>query len=303
MKEPTKKSSSYWWLFLVIPASLFVLGILVLPFVFFFSSDIETGNVAVIKLRGVIMEDGNGFSGDVVSAADVVGFITDAEEDSSIKAIVIDINSPGGSAVASDEIAEAVKQSSKPTVAFIHEIGTSGAYWVASATDTVIAHEMSITGSIGVLSSYLELSGLMEKYGVSYERLVAGKYKDMGTPFKELTQEERKLLQQKLDKIHDVFITEVADNRGLSKAQVKSIATGEFFLGDEAQKYGLIDIMGGQKELEQHLNSLGITTIEYVHYAQEATLLDVLNQLGSSFFFSVGQGIGTEIKEQPLIVT
>ena len=90
------------------------------------------------------------------------------EENKDIKAIVLEINSPGGSAVASDEIASAVKKSNKPTVAVIREAGASGGYWIASSTDHIIANRMSITGSIGVISSYLEFSGLIEKYWVGW---------------------------------------------------------------------------------------------------------------------------------------
>ncbi|HLC74435.1 MAG TPA: signal peptide peptidase SppA [Candidatus Nanoarchaeia archaeon] len=300
-----EKSSFLWWLLPVIGGILLLLCIIAIPFIVILIPDnIESGNVAVIEIRGIIMEDGVSFSGDITAASEIVAYINDANEDPLIRAIVLDINSPGGSAVASDEIASALKQSSKPTVALIHEIGTSGAYWVASAADTIIANRMSITGSIGVIASYLEFSKLMDDYGITYQRLVAGKYKDVGTPFKKLSTDEQQLLQSKLDKIHDAFITEIAENRDLTKAQVRAVATGEFFLGDEAQKYGLVDMLGSSTELELHLKEvLGIEEIEYAHYQREPTLFDVLSQVASEFSFSVGKGIGSSLTEQkPLIV-
>ena len=108
----------------------------------------------------------------------------------------MEINSPGGSAVASDEIATAVKNAKKPVISLIREVGASGGYWVASASDYIIANRMSITGSIGVISSYLEFSGLMEKYGVGYERLVAGENKDLLTPYKKLEADQKALVQK-----------------------------------------------------------------------------------------------------------
>lgn len=308
-REPEKRSYAWiGWLILGVVAFLFV----ALPVIFMMavflsfasvsdSADFVSGNVAVIEIRGPIMRDWgtSSFGEAVTSSEDVVGFIEEIDKDSSIKAIVIDINSPGGSAVASDEIAQALKRTNKTTVSIIHEVGASGAYWIASATDTIIANRMSITGSIGVIASYLEFSDLFDKYGIEYQRMVAGKYKDMGSPFKNLTSEERVILQKKLDKLHNEFIDEVARNRGLSRETTRRLATGEFFLGSEAQELGLVDIVGDEKTLESYLKEkLGVEEIEPVFYGREPTFLDLLSGVMGENFFAMGRGIGTAVTDK-----
>lgn len=284
---------------LTIGAVLFTLFVL-LPLVFSFFDGSKLGNVALIPVEGEITGNGaQGFGTSAVSSKDIVGFIEDAEEDPLIKVLLLEINSPGGSAVASDEIAAAVKRADKPVVALIREAGASGAYWIASASDHVIANRMSITGSIGVLSSYLEFSGLMQNYNVSYQRLVAGDKKDLGTPFRELTLQERVILQSKLDKIHNFFIEEVAANRNLEVSQVKKIATGEFFLGVEALELGLVDQLGGKEEAEEFIRTkYGLQEIDYVRYEPQVSFFELLSEIISPFFFKVGEGIGSMLTSQ-----
>ena len=142
------------------------------------------------------------------SSTKTIQFIKAAEKDPSVRAIIFDINSPGGSAVASEEIAHAIKESTKYKVAVIRDLGASGAYWIASSSDVIFASRMSLTGSIGVISSFIQFEGLMDKYGISYERLVAGERKDIGSPFREMTDEERILFQKKINTIHEYFINE-----------------------------------------------------------------------------------------------
>ncbi len=285
---------------ITIGAVLFTLFVF-LPILFSLFGDSKMGNVALIPIEGAISGSGQqGFGSSAVSSKDIVNFIEEAEDNSQVKVLLLEINSPGGSAVASDEIAAAVKKTSKPVVALIREAGASGAYWVASASDHVIANRMSITGSIGVISSYLEFSGLMEKYGVSYEQLTAGERKDLGTPYKKLTDEEKNILQKKLDKIHDFFIEEVAANRNLEISQVQKIATGEFFLGEEALELGLVDQLGGKDEAETFIREkYGLAEINYVKYEHTSGFFDLLSGVMSTFFFNVGEGIGSILTRQP----
>ncbi|MFC1800988.1 signal peptide peptidase SppA [Nanoarchaeota archaeon] len=287
-----KKRKSNTFLYIVI--ALCVLTIILIPMFFSF----KTGNVALIPIKGTIVADGTPsmLGQELTSAEEVVAFIEEANQDPNIQAIVLDINSPGGSAVASDEIAEALKRTEKPTVAVIHEVGASGGYWIASATDQIISNRMSIVGSIGVISSYLEISQLLENYNVTYQRLVAGKYKDVGTPFKELTEEERNILQIKLDKIHDFFIDAVAENRNMPRENVAAIATGEIFLGTEALDLGLIDQLGNTKTAEEYLiQNFGLEEINYVSYESRPSLLSALTQTTAPFFYYIGIGMGQSL--------
>jgi len=252
-------------------------GLFLIFFLIFLASKVTLGNVALIPIVGQITVDGTAALGSrTVSSEDIVAFITEADANPQVKAIVLEINSPGGSAVASDEIAAALKKTEKPVVALIREVGASGGYWVASAADYVVANRMSITGSIGVISSYLEFSGLMEKYGVGYERLIVGERKDLGTPFRELSTEERKIMERKLAHIHNFFIEEIAENRRLPKEKVKEMATGEFFLGVEALPLGLVDELGNLDAVEEYLKQQGLTRIDYIRYEKKASFVESL---------------------------
>lgn len=284
---------------MIILAVLFVL-FFVLPVLVSMFNGLRLGNVAVIPVEGVIMiGSGSYLGGQTASSNTVVDFLKNAEKKSMVEAVLLEINSPGGSAVASDEIASQIKKMEKPVVAVIREMGASGGYWVASSADYIIANRMSITGSIGVLSSYLEFSGLMEKYGVSYERLVAGDYKDMGTPYRGLEDNERKILQSKLNTIHDFFIKEIAENRGLSEDKVREIATGEFLLGVEALEEGLVDELGDKDTAEKYLKDVaGLEEVDYVKYEVKKGLLEEIFGVVSDYFFRIGEGIGSVLVKE-----
>jgi len=248
------------------------------------SESMISPGIAVIPVSGEINLD---------MAAQVIKEIKDADEDITISAIILEINSPGGTVLASREIADAVKDTEKPVVAWIRETGASGAYWVASASDKIVADPASITGSIGVIGSYMQYSGLMQKYGVTYERLVSGKYKDTGSEYKELTPDERAYLQKKIDTIKEMFVIEVSQNRNLPKETVDKLATGEIFLGTEAQQSGLVDVLGGKEVAQKSAEALaGITNSRLVDKGQAVSFLDLLGAKMGSIAYNVGRGIG-----------
>ncbi len=284
-----------------------VLIILIIFFLvsFFFSglfslfiSKEPIGNIALIPIKGIIYVDGGNSFGEITtSSTSFIEQIEKADKNPSIKAIVLDINSPGGSAVASKEIADKIKQANKTTVAVIREVGASGGYWAASAADYIIANEMSITGSIGVIGSYIEFAGLLERYNMTYQRLVGGKYKDIGVPFKQLQPDEESILQSKINKIHDIFIRSIAENRDISYQKAKSISTGEFYLGVEALELDLVDKLGDKDTAEEWLKKeLNLTEIEFAEYKKEKTFLDLLMGVISPQSFMIGKGIGSELK-------
>jgi protease-4 len=267
------------------------------------SSRRSAGNVALIHVKGIITVEGLSSLGSKgASSTEIIRFIKDADEDPSIKAILFEINSPGGSAVASKEITDAISRTSKPTYSLIREVGASGGYWIASATDHIIANELSITGSIGVIASYIEFEGLLKRYNMTYQRLTSGKYKDMGDPFKPLAQDEREMLLDKLSKIHDHFIGSVAENRNMPIEKVKAAATGEFYLGSEALELGLIDSLGDKETavglIKQQLN---LTRVDFAEYQRPKSFLESLAGVFSENFFLIGKGIGSAITEQKTI--
>jgi len=257
-----------------------------------------SGNVARIYVTGEIVPDGSSsiFGDGAASSKDIIEMIKKADENKEIKALLIEINSPGGAAVASEDIAKALQKTTKPCVALIKDIGASGGYWVASSTDVIVASPISITGSIGVLSSYLEFSGLMNKYGVGYERIVGGEYKDIGTPFRNLTDEERQLFQRIIDQVYEYFIKDVAKNRNMSEEQMRTLATGIIYTGIEAKELGLVDVLGGEDEAEEAIKQVAnLTEVQIVDYKKKRTLLDVLTETLSRQSYTVGQGIGDSL--------
>ncbi len=288
------KSKRFKQVILTIGAFLIVIFVL-LPISLAIFDGSKYGNVALIPIEGIITGNGGKYLGQsTISSKDIVGFIEEAEENSGVKVILLEINSPGGSPVASDEIAAAVKKAEKPVISLIKETGASGGYWVASATDWIIANKMSITGSIGVTSSYLEFSGLMEEYGVGYEKLAVGKYKELGNPFQKLSLDERNVLQKKINKIHHFFIEEVAVNRDLKPADVEKLATGEFYLGVEALDYGLIDSLGNKDTAEEHLkNTYNLDAVDYVVYKKQVGFFDLFSSVMTDFSFAIGEGFGS----------
>ena len=170
-----------------------------------------------------------------------------------IKAIVLEIDSPGGYPVAAEEVANALKRAKKPTIALIREYGTSGAYYAATGADVIFASQNSDIGSIGVTMSYLDHSKENEKDGLTYNQISAGKFKDSGDSNKSLTLEEKELFMRDINILHENFIEAVADNRNIDIEKVKLLADGSTMLGQMALENNLIDHIGGRYEVEEYL--------------------------------------------------
>jgi len=264
----------------------------------FVPSELEAGNVAVIPIDGIITTDGPTTWATGVKSTTIVELIEKAEEKSEIKAILLEINSPGGSPVATDEIAQAVKKAEKPIIAVIRENGASGAYWVATAADKIYANRMSITGSIGVKASHLEFAGLMADYNITYRKLIAGKYKEAGSPFVEMTPEEEKMFQKLLDTLHNEFITAVATNRNMSKQKVTELANGFVYLGSEAKELGLVDELGTKEDALTHIEKQLNITAEPVTYKKKGTFFEELSSVSANNYYNIGRGMGSVFTQE-----
>ena len=265
-------------------------------------SEIITNGIAIVPIKGIISpEDSNDFlSGSGMGSDTIINNLKKAKDNNGVKAVILEINSPGGTVVASREVANYVKDlsESKPVIAWIREMGASGAYWIASGADVIIVDEMSITGSVGVISSYLEFSCLLDKYGVKYERLVAGDLKDVGSPYKELSDGEKRLMQSKLKKIHDLFVKEVSENRNLNDQQISEIKSGFFYLGIEAKHLGLVDEFGGRDEAIIKAKELaGIEDGKIIEYKPKKTIIDVIEGFTNKAFFYMGKGMAIELPD------
>lgn len=185
-------------------------------------------------------------SGAIVSPDETVNLIKKYRDNSAIKAIVLRVQSPGGGVAASQEIYQAVKnaRSVKPVVCSMGEVAASGGYYIACACDSIVANPGTLTGSIGVIMEFMVAEELIKKVGLKFEVLKAGQNKDLGSPFRQMTPEERALLQSMIDDVHGQFIEAVAEGRQLSPDSVRSFADGRVFSGRQALALRLVDKMG-----------------------------------------------------------
>ncbi|MGO0123418.1 signal peptide peptidase SppA [Desulfothermobacter acidiphilus] len=207
------------------------------------------GKVGLVYLTGVIAGEGGAPSlfGGPADSRGVIEALGRAEKDPSIKAVVLRIDSPGGSAAASQEISDAVRRvqrAGKKVVVSMGDTAASGGYWVAASADRIVALPATITGSIGVIFETTNLSGLYHKLGVEPEIVKSGPYKDMGNPGRPLTPEERKILQGMVDDIYQQFVNHVAEGRHMPRDKVLALADGRVFTGQQAKELGLVDELG-----------------------------------------------------------
>ncbi|MEA1957730.1 MAG: signal peptide peptidase SppA [Euryarchaeota archaeon] len=205
--------------------------------------------IAIINIEGAIVGGSGGFGmfGLATGADDIARQIRRAGEDPSVKAIILRINSPGGSAAASQELhAEVCKarENGKIVVASMSDVATSGGYYVACASDKIVANPGTITGSIGVIFSQLQYSELLERYGIRANVIKSGKYKDIGSPLRNMTAEERQILQDMIDDIYIQFVQAVAEGRQMNESIVLELADGRILTGRQAKERGLVDELG-----------------------------------------------------------
>ena len=256
----------------------------------FFSTNtdlISSGNVAVIPMHGIITVSKAGGLSNGVTSDEVIKHLKKATENPNIKVIVLDINSPGGSGVAADEIGQYVKTINKTTVAVIRDMGTSAAYWVASATNKIYANKLSLVGSIGVIGSFLDFSEFINEHNISYQRYVTGEFKDMGSMFKKPTKAEEKLMQKIIDDMKDIFVNEVALNRNLDVKKVNEIANGQFYLGNEAKDLGLIDEIGTKENAFKFIENEFNITVQEVELKKKLSFSDYISEFRIGKFINL----------------
>lgn len=218
-----------------------------------FTTEFVSGNpkaknkIAVIDVKGTITsdEDPFGSSGNANSGA-IVKLIRAAKDDESVKAIIIDLDTPGGEVTASDEIYHELKNCKKPVVAMMNTMAASGGYYVACGADKIVANRNTMTGSIGVIISTVNVSGLLEWAKVTPEFYTSGKMKTMLNPAKPTTEEEKQVIQALVMNAYDDFAGIVSEARGIPLEKIKDgeIGDGRVFDGKQALENGLVDKLG-----------------------------------------------------------
>jgi protease-4 len=211
--------------------------------------------IAVVDVDGLLMNERNeGFWGGGENPVSLfVEKLQKAEDDPAVRAVIVRINSPGGGVTASDIMYQRLvrfRQERKvPVVAVIEDLGASGGYYVACGADRIVAHPTSVTGSIGVIVQTFSLAGTLAKLGISTDAVTSGKFKDMASPLKPLDPADRKVLQGMVDEFYQRFVGVVAKARPkLSLEQVRALADGRVFTGEQAMANGLVDQVGTMED-------------------------------------------------------
>jgi len=205
--------------------------------------------VAIVDLKGTIL-----------ASEDIIRQLKNFEKQSSVRAILLRVDSPGGSAAASQEIYEEVariRDRGKPIVVSMGAMAASGGYYVSLGASKIVANRATVTGSIGVISQFMDVSELLKKIGIRDETVKGGKFKDAGTPFRAMTGEEKAYFEKLTKNIHDQFIADVAKERRLPLDTVRAYADGRVYSGEQAKSIGLVDTLGSIEDAIRLAGKLG----------------------------------------------
>jgi protease IV len=276
--------------------------VIAIGFAYLFSGEdffVSQGTIAVIPIKGVISSDS---SLQFFSSREIAENIRSAGKNSQFSAILLDIDSGGGEVVASKEIVYAVRSArdNKPVVAYIGGAGTSGAYYVASASDFIYADADSITGSIGVFSMVPNVEGLLEKLGVGVDILSRGDFKTMGSPFSRLSVEEREIFESILSETFEQFKSDVLEFRGekISESDFVLVADGRILSGRQALKVNLIDATGMFEDAvgkAAKLAGISPENVSLKKFEKESFgFFDLFSALGVSFGNGFKQSLGSK---------
>ena len=267
-------------------------------------SAITLSIIFVIGIAVLLSGEGNAFKGDGVGLVEVKGLIIDSQEtvkqlhalkkNNHVKAVVVRIDSPGGVVGPSQEIHDEIKKlaASKKVVVSMGSVAASGGYYIAAPASSIYANPGTITGSIGVLMKFSNMEGLMEKVGLKAFTLKTGQFKDAGSPVRPMQAEERAMLQGVIDSAHGQFVRAVAEGRRIPLEEVKNIADGRVFTGEQALALKLVDKLGTLQDAVEEAGRLaGLPgEPEVIHPPKKKRLfLDLLvEQTASSIASAVG---------------
>ncbi len=225
--------------------------------------------VGVVEIKGIITD-----------SRTILKQLDDFRDNPSIKAIVLRINSPGGAVGPSQEILGEVEKirKKKKVVASLGTVAASGAYYIASGSDLIMADRGTATGSIGVIMEFTNVEGLTKKIGLDFFTLKSGRYKDVGSPFRTMTPEEKEYMQHLLDNIYQQFLSDVARNRKIPLETLRPLAEGKIYTGEEAKEIGLVDAFGNPEDAIEKAGRLGGIRgkVEAVYPPKQGSIMNYL---------------------------
>lgn len=263
----------------------------------------EFNKIAVLDVEGVIQDTGE----DTTSLLHPTGYNHKAfmkkldmvKEDDSIAGVVIRVNSPGGGVVESaeiyDKIKEIQKDTKKPVYVSMGSMAASGGYYISAPADKIFASPETLTGSLGVIMQGYNYEKLAEKYGVEFVTIKSGPYKDIMSPTREMTEEERKILQSMINNSYNQFVKIIAEGRGMSESEVRKLADGRIYDGRQAKELGLIDDFGYLTDVTDALKKdLKLDDAMVVRYTDELGF-------GSLFSMSAKKMFGEDLEMAGLV--
>jgi protease-4 len=265
-------------------------------FSFEFDFPLISQGIAVIPIKGEIVLDSSSFSAQM-SALEIVDALQRAEKDPSIGAIMLEINSPGGSVVATRQIVDGIRKAGehKKVVSWVSETGASGAYYIAAASDYVVADADSITGGIGVIGIFPNVEGLLEKLGIEVKVVKEGEHKDIGSIFSGLSKEDEKIIQRIFHSAFARFREDILLFRGdkIDAQKFEEIADGRILSGEQALGIGLVDELGTRTHaIEITADLAGIAEPREVYFGKaEPSLLELFSSAGYRFGLGFKQGL------------
>lgn len=248
---------------------------------------------AVLKIRGVIQEGTeNGFMARQNSASAIAKRIRDLADKKEVKGLLLDINSPGGTVAAVQDIYNALlffKSKGKPVVALFRDVAASGGFYIAMAADKIVAQPGTMTGSIGVIMQANNVEGLFDKLGIKVMPVKSGKHKDIGSAYRPMTEEELALLQEMINETYQQFFNAVKQGRPQINAEMLPVyADGRVFTGARAKQIGLIDELGGEEVAKEQLSALtGIKDIKLIT-PRSNNFMDIIYMGGASMENKLG---------------
>lgn len=268
-------------------AMILILLIIIFLFLLFFSSTIGKTDrftfgdkIGIVEIKGVITQ-----------SADIIEVLRQYKEDDGIKAVILRIDSPGGGVGPAQEIyREVIKiKTKKKVITSMGSVAASGGYYIACASDLIVANPGTITGSIGVIMQFSNFEELLKKIGIKGVVIKGGEYKDIGSPFRDMTPEERKIIQEVIDNVHQQFIQAVMEGRKLERIKVVQIADGRILTGEQAKRLGLVDQIGNlQDAIDIATKLAGIKGKPQIVYPKKKfSLLELLIKETVSFLTNI----------------
>ena len=242
-----------------------------------------SNKVAVIPVQGAIASADSSLGGaqPTVTPEGLADALAQAADDEGVRAVVLEVNSPGGGVTASDEMHQSIvdfkKNTEKPVVVSMGDTAASGGYYISTAADEIVANETTLTGSLGVIFQLNNFEELADKYGYKQVIIKSGEFKDIGNAFRQITPEEREIFQSLVDESYAEFVDVISSGRGIPEDRVREIADGRIYSGQRAKELCLVDSFGGLDEASaeaRELANAGQATV--VRYIQAPTFTDTL---------------------------